>query len=95
MPGVAAHHAQEPRRPLIGRPVVAVHPGVLNLGQPRYTPRGCGCCAPRPWFSMLFLGRYALRCDAVMSLVAVRRAAGLLVGAVAARRLVTWRVCVM
>ena len=48
MPGVAAHHAQEPGRPLIGKPVVAMHPGVLNLGQPRYTPRGCGCCAPRP-----------------------------------------------
>ena len=35
-------------RPLIGKPVVAVHPGVLNLGQPPCTPRGCGCCAPGP-----------------------------------------------
>ena len=89
MPGVAAHHAQEPRRPLIGKPVVAVHPGVLNLGQPPCTPRGCGCCAPGPLVSMLFLGRYALCCDAVISLVAVRRAALLLFGLVAVRRLVT------
>ena len=44
------------------------------------------------WFSMLFLGRYALCCDAVISLVAVRRAAVLLFGPVAMRRLVTWRV---
>ena len=35
MSGVAAHHAQELGRPLIGKPVVAMHPGVLNLGQPQ------------------------------------------------------------
>ena len=45
------------------------------------------------WFSMMFIGRYALCCDAVISLVAVRRAAVLLfVLGVAMRRLVTWRV---
>ena len=77
MPGVAAHHAQELGRPLIGKPVVAMHPGVLNLGQPqglrllRAKAFGFPCCfsgdmrcAATLWFPWLLCAGLPCCCAA-------------------------------